>query len=269
MRWSFATTAGLVRLHAVSPAKDFAEVECLDGDSRPFEELLAVSDRVESGGPSPDRADAGGAKAPNDAANRSEAGEVGAELGRVGGDGVARGEAKQDPVLAEVVADRHLAAERIPTVGERHALGVVGEGVDEHGHVEAREADRVGNGLLIAEVGEGDENSVDAIRMFFEDLGAGPSVLEALDGTELPCLGGQGYDIESRFREYGEHRLAPCLAEMRGEETAVADDEPKGGPVHGASLARRHTKPRQAGFPSRFALLTDLPTSWRGDCLAS
>ncbi len=51
-------------------------------------------------------------------------------------------------------------------------LLTVRESLEEHRHVESGEAQRVGDGSLIAEIREGDQNAIDLIAMLFEQIGA-------------------------------------------------------------------------------------------------
>ena len=105
----------------LDPAEDFRQIERFDRDARSLEQLLAEAHRVERGRPGADGADARVLQAVDDAAGGGEAPQIGSE-GRVAGrDGVQRRQRIADAVLAQVVADRHLAAEAVAAVLDRHA----------------------------------------------------------------------------------------------------------------------------------------------------
>ena len=89
-------------LQAPGPPEHLGEVDALDADPRPLEQLLAVPHGYECGGPGPDLAEARLPQSPHDAADPRERGQVAAELLGFGVHGVLGGEGVADPVLAEV-----------------------------------------------------------------------------------------------------------------------------------------------------------------------
>ena len=93
-----------------------------------------------------------------------------------------------DVVLAQVVADAHLAAEAVAAVVDGHLLRVVRERMHQHGYVEAGETDRVGNCALVAEVRERDQDAVDLVTVLPEHLGAEPGLLQRFDGAIVGAL---------------------------------------------------------------------------------
>ena len=136
-----------------------------------------------------------------------------------------RGERIADAVLAEVVADRHLAAEAVAAMLDRHAPALVREGVDEHRHVEVRPAQRVGHRPLVAEVRQRHEDAVDLVAAGPEQVGAGAAVGEAFDGPVRRGVGLERDRLEAFPAHGGEHVGASGGAEMRRKEAAVADDD--------------------------------------------
>ena len=106
-----------------------------------------------------------------------------------------------------------------------HAADAVGEGVDEHGDVEPGPAQRVGDGALVAEVGERDEDAVDLVAVALERVGAELRLLEALDGAVVRRVGGRDDGADAGLLKHLEDCLAPRRAEVVGEEAAVADDD--------------------------------------------
>ena len=87
------------------------------------------------------------------------------ELRRIGALGVQRGDRVRNAVLPQIVAGRHLAAEAVAAERNGHLLGIVGRGLDQHRHVQIRQAQGIGNGALFAEVRQGHDDAVDAIAI--------------------------------------------------------------------------------------------------------
>ena len=81
---------GIFVFQPADPAKDLGKIERLDGDAVRFEDLLAITDRVERGRPRADGADRAVAQAIADAADGGEPGEVRGEFGRIRRLGVQR-----------------------------------------------------------------------------------------------------------------------------------------------------------------------------------
>jgi hypothetical protein len=79
---------------------------------------------------------------------------------------------ERDAVLPEIVADRHLAAEAVAPVRDGHDFGIVVESMDEHGHAQPGPSKGVGHAAFVAEIGEADEDAVDAFGILAEQVGA-------------------------------------------------------------------------------------------------
>src|ERR1019366_314598 len=107
-------------LYLADPAEQFVEVERLDADAGLFEEFFAVADGVEIRGAGAKRADAQIFQGFDGAAGHNEVLQILRETFAVGRAGVQPGEGEGNVVLAEVVADRHLATERIAPVLDGH-----------------------------------------------------------------------------------------------------------------------------------------------------
>ena len=144
----------------------------LDRDAGGLKNALGVAHRVESGGTRADGADLEILEALHDAADGGEPLQVGLELRRLHRLSVQRGERVLDAVLHHVVAAAHLPAEAVAAHGDGHVVGAVGRGLHQHRHLEAREADRVHDAALFAEVGQSDDDAVDLVGVFLEQLGA-------------------------------------------------------------------------------------------------
>ena len=135
------------------------------------------------------------------------------------------GEREGNVVLAEVVADRHLAAERIAPVPDGHVFRVVVEGVNEHRHAQAGPAEGVGHAAFVAEVRQRDEDAVNLAGVLLEQIGAFLRVFHGFDRAEFGCVLRQRDHADAEFFERGQDFLAPGVAEVGGKETAIADDD--------------------------------------------
>ena len=231
--------AGVVGAQPLDPAVDVRQVQRLDRDAAALQQLLAEAHGVEGRRPRAQEADAQAAQAAHHPADRPEALQVSAKRRAFRVHGVPRGQAVFDAVLVQVVAGRHLAAERVAPPVQVHLGHVVVEGVDQHRHVQRGPAQRVGDGPLVAEVGQRHQHAVDAVTVLLEEVGAALRVVEALDAAIGRLLGRKGYHVEAFLRQHLQHGLASALTEMAGEKAAVADDEAKGDRGHGAYLLVR------------------------------
>ncbi len=110
-----------------------------------------------------------------------------------------RGERVGDAVLLEIVAGRHFAAEAVAAIGDGHLAGRVGRGLDQDGNVERGEAKRVGDGTLVAEIGQGDDDAVDHAGFRTEQLRAALGFFVRFDGTVLGLFRRESDNIETRF----------------------------------------------------------------------
>ena len=134
--------------------------------------LLAVAHGVERRRARADGADAQAAQAAHHAADGGEPVEILGEDVGIGSFGVQRGQRVRNAVLLEVVAGRHLAAEAVAAVADGHQSGRVGRGLHQHGHVEVGQAQRVGDGALVAEIRQRDDDAVDLVAVALEEVGA-------------------------------------------------------------------------------------------------
>src|SRR5579871_3058425 len=99
--------------HAIDPAQDFRKVERLDGNALRFQNFLAVTHGVESGGASTDSADPEIAESVHDSTDGREPLQIVIELRRVRSFCVKSCDGVGNAVLPQVVAGGHLAAETI------------------------------------------------------------------------------------------------------------------------------------------------------------
>ena len=229
----------LVVAQAADPAEDLREVERLDRDAGALQQLLAVADGVEGRRAGADLAQAGVLQRAHDAAHPDEPAQVPREVLALGVHGVAARERVLDPVLAQVVAGAHLAAEAVAPVGDRHLVGGVLEGVHEHGHVQPGPAQRVRDGALVAEVGQRHEHAVDLVAVRAEEVGAEAGFLQALDGAVVGGLDRGDDGADAQPFEHVEHGLPAGLAEVVGEKPAIPYDDAQRHRLRPPAAARR------------------------------
>ena len=122
---------------------------------------------------------------------------------------------------------------------EIHLRHVVGKSVDQDRHVEAGPTERVGDGPLVAEIGQSDQHAVNGVAVFLEEIGAFLSIGQALNAAVLRLLRRQRDDFEALFLENAQHGLPSGLTKVAGEEAAVAYDEAKRDRFHWVILLDR------------------------------
>ena len=142
------------------------------------------------------------------------------------------------PYCLQVVAVRHLAAERVAPILDRHVLRVVREGMDQHGHVQFGPAHGVGDGALVAKVGQRDQHAVDFVAVGAEQVGAAAGFFNALNAAVARFLRRERNHIDAFLLQHLKHGLAAGVTEVRREKAAVADNHAQGqglsGYVHGS-----------------------------------
>ena len=213
--------------HARNAAQDLRKVDGLDRDSRGFQQLLAVADRVEGRRPRADGADAQILQPAHHAAGGREPVQVLAEDFRIRSFGVARGERIGNAVLREVVARRHLAAEAVAPVGDGHPRRRVGGRLNQHRHVQAGQPQGVRDAALVAEIRQRDDHAVDLVAVLLEEVGAGHRFGARLHRSVLAVLGPQRDRAVAGGAQHFQHLRPAALGEVVGEEPAVSDDHSK------------------------------------------
>jgi hypothetical protein len=133
-----------------------------------------------------------------------------------------------DPVLLEVIAHAHLAAEGITPVGDSHLSGGVRSRLDQDRHAQSGTLERLGDPALVAEIRQGDDDAVDLVAMPVEELRALARVLPRLDGAELCLPVRQHDDAVTRARQSANDLVMTRLREMVRKEAAIPDDHAEG-----------------------------------------
>lgn len=131
------------------------------------------------------------------------------------------------PVLAQVVADRNLAAERVAPPVEAELIEIVRAGLDQNRHAHVAEADRVGHALLIAEVGQADQDSVDPVAIAAQQFAAFLRIGPGLDRAQLRVLRRKPDRFDIDFRKQFDQVATRFADQHVREEVAVSEDHAK------------------------------------------
>ncbi len=217
---------GIVRVfHAFDAANHLGKVQRLDGNALRFKDAFAVAYRVECRGARADSADAQIPQALHDSANGAKPLKVFLELIRVGRAGVRGGQRVRNPVLPQIVAGGHLAAEAVATVGNRHLRWRVGSGLDQHRNPKGGQSNCVSNRALVAEIRQRDDDSVNRIRVRAEELGAPFGLFVGLNGAVGALADLQRHDIHARVLQGLDHVFPAHFRQMPGKESPVSYDQ--------------------------------------------
>jgi hypothetical protein len=119
----------------------------------------------------------------------------------------------------------------------------VRRGLHQHGDRQVGGSQRVGNGALVAEIGQCDNDAVDLMAVFAKQFRKLGSLGEALDGAVPGFLRSDGNHVVAGLLERLDHFAAPALRQMTGKEPAVSDDQTKSHLTSGAA----HINFSQAG----------------------
>ena len=122
------------------------------------------------------------------------------------------------PYCVRLLQARHLAAEAVAAVADGHLRRGVRRGLHQHRHVQVRRAQRVGDGALVAEIRQRDDDAVDLVAMLPEQRRALPRLVAAFDRAVLRLLG-----VERDHAEPGVPMAAiissrPLLARWSGKK---------------------------------------------------
>ncbi|MGC4031260.1 MAG: hypothetical protein QM754_05875 [Tepidisphaeraceae bacterium] len=228
---------GDVRLHAavgvtefLGLAEDFREVGGVNADAVPFEDFFAVANSLERARPGTDRAEAGPPQSRHRPARGHELGEVDFEarvFQRV--NDVLLRQREFDAGLVQVVANTDFATERIPATLDAEQVQVVGVCLDENRHVEFAELEDIGDAALVAEVRQDDDDAVDLVAVFIEQVCALLRIGERFDTAELGLLRREHDGLDTELGEELFDVFAGLADEHIGEEISVTDDDAESG----------------------------------------
>ena len=128
-------------------------------------------------------------------------------------------------ILAQVVADRDLAAEGIAPPLDVELVEVVRIGLDQNGYLQARKLDRIRHALFIAKVGQHHQNAVYLVGVGLEQGRALFGILPRLNSSQVGVLLSQHDRLDTHFVE-NRQDILPCLGhQLIGEKIAIADDD--------------------------------------------
>ena len=125
-------------------------------------------------------------------------------------------------ILLQVVADRHLAAERIAPEGDAHLARRVGRRLDQHRNAQIGEADRIGQAALFAEVRQRDNQPVYLGSVRLEQRRALLRVLVSLHRAVCGDIRMEHDGLDTGGFECGDDFEAAAGCKVRREESAVA-----------------------------------------------
>ena len=103
--------------------------------------------------------------------------------------------------------------------------GIVGRGLYQHRYVEAARGEGVGDGALVAEIGQGDDDAVDLVAIFLEQRRAPLGLFVSLYCAVLAVFWPQHDGIHAGFGERLNHLFAARFRQLIGEKSTIADDD--------------------------------------------
>src|SRR6266498_4187898 len=86
----------------------------------------------------------------------------------------------------------------------------------------------IGNSALFAEIWKRDDDAVNPITVFLEQLGTAPRLFASFDRPVFALLRSQCYDVNARRPEHANDFFAATLGKVIGEEPAIPYDDTHG-----------------------------------------
>ncbi len=164
--------------------EDFGEIDRGDADAVALENLFGVSDCIESAMTRADRSDPNLPQSLHDPAHGEKVLQIPSERWIERMHHVFRGERIGDAGLAQVIADRNLAAESIPAPHHIEFVEVVRIALNENGDIQTRQFQRVGHPFFVPEVGQAHQHAGDRVPVLAEQLRAFPGIVVSFDTAE-------------------------------------------------------------------------------------
>ena len=144
------------------------------------------------------------------------------------------------PYCVQIIAGRHLAAEAVAAELDGHFRRGIRRGLHQHGNVQIGQAQRIGDGALLAEIRQGDDHAVDAVAVGAKQIGAFARFHARFHRAVFAFLGTEHQRLNARGRERLDDLLASFFGEMVGKEASVPDNNSHGHwSCHENNLARR------------------------------
>ena len=211
--------------HAANPAEEFGEVQCFHRYTAGFQQFFAVADGVESRRTGTESAHAEVFQPGDDFAGADELFQVIGKGLAVGGIRVQSGEGIVYPVLAQIIAAAHLAAEAVAAVLDAQFLDIIAPGMDQNGDVQVGPAEDVGDGALVTEVGQSHHHAFDLILVLDEEIGAGPRFIQVLHRSEFgSCVLREDNGFNTLFLQGFQNFGATLFTQRRREKTARSNN---------------------------------------------
>ena len=137
-----------------------------------------------------------------------------------------RGERIRNAVLREIVAGRHLAAEAVAAVAMVILPGSSGVAWISTGTCRSARRKRIGDGALVAEVRQRDDDAVDLDSRLRSETGRRTAgLLPGFDRAVLAFFRRQRDHLHAGAVSTRMHFLAAASRQMIGEEAAIAHDQ--------------------------------------------
>jgi len=95
----------------------------------------------------------------------------------------------------------------------------------QYGNVESCQPHGVGNGALVAEVGQRDNHSIDFFTILLEQSCTALGLLVSFHSAMLAVIGPEDDAVHAGLGQRLNHLFAPGLGQLVGEKTAVANDD--------------------------------------------
>src|SRR2546428_6295473 len=91
--------------------------------------------------------------------------------------------------------------------------------------MEIGQAQSVGNSALFAEIWQSDNDALNTLTIFLEQLGTAPDFIAGFQRSVLALLRSQCHHIDARGSEYAQHLFPSALGKVIRKEATVANDQ--------------------------------------------
>ena len=174
-----------------------------------------------------DTADAKIAQSVHDATNGGKPAEILLKFCGIGANGMRARQRVRDPVLSEVVARGHLAAEAIAPRRNGHLPWDIRCSLHKHRHIEPCEPQRIRDGALVAEIRKRYDDAIDFVAMFLEQRGTPFGFFMRFDSAMLAIFRPEHDTLIAGLGDRPHHLFASSLGELIGEEAAIPHNDPE------------------------------------------
>ena len=190
----------------------FGEVERFNADPGVFQQFFAETHRVKGHRARAQHAEAGAAHPARDPAHRRELAQVGAETLAGGINGVQRGQRERNPVLAQVVAGRHLAAKAVaPVLDATYSAASSAKAWTSTGTFRFAKRSVLATPRSSPKFGSVTSTPSISVAVRFEQVGALVRIAQGVDTAIFGIVRAERDDVDPFFFQNLEHRLPPGL----------------------------------------------------------